>query len=635
MSVQFGRWNFSDQPIDREYLERVKRVISPYGPDWQRSYQSPGIALEFCAFVTTVEAKGETQPMVTPSGMIVMWDGRLDNRAELALALKRDPEEVATDAHLVAAAYEQWRDVSFGRLIGDWAMSIWDPQSRSVTLAKDSIGVRPLYYRMDRNGITWSSVLDPLVVEGNHLQLCEEYLAGWLSFCPPADRTPFVGVNPVPASSFVRFTKNGRVRQRFWNFDPGLRIQYRTDSEYEEHFRAVFSTAVERRLRSDRPVLAELSGGMDSSAIVCLGDRAIARAEAGVSRLNTVSYFNDSEPNWNERPYFEKVEQMRGLVGHHIDVSARDFTIDDDIAAPDLVPGSSWRSAGLSTELKRLMAVQESRVLLSGVGGDEVAGGVPTPLPELENLLWLGQLAGLTRQLKLWSLARKQPWPHLLFETFLRFFPVRGKTAPWLAPGFVRRNRHALLRGDRRVRFCGPLPSFQEALAGLNLLRGRLEFSSIVRGPLCERRYPFLDRDLLVFLYGVPREQLVRPGQRRSLMRRALVGIVPDAILNRKRKAFVSRSLITDVLQAWSITGSMPIDLHDSARSMIDADALRRAVEDLDTGRERRAPLLMRAIELQLWLKKMKGRGFIFDPQTEIPFRRTGSVVRSAPAKFR
>jgi hypothetical protein len=118
-------------------------------------------------------------------------------------------------------------------------------------------------------------------------------------------------------------------------------------------------------------------------------------------------------------------------------------------------------------------------------------------------------------------------------------------------------------------------------------------------------------------------------------MRRALVGIVPDAILNRKRKAFVSRSLITDVLQAWSITGSMPIDLHDSARSMIDADALRRAVEDLDTGRERRAPLLMRAIELQLWLKKMKGRGFIFDPQTEIPFRRTDSVARSAPAKFR
>jgi asparagine synthase len=104
------------------------------------------------------------------------------------------------------------------------------------------------------------------------------------------------------------------------------------------------------------------------------------------------------------------------------------------------------------------------------------------------------------------------------------------------------------LRHLPEARVFGPLPSFQMNLDALNGLRSQLGCSSLSSAPRYEKRYPYLDRDLLEFVYAIPREQLVRPGQRRSLMRRALIGIVPDVILQRKRKAGILDS--TRALQA-------------------------------------------------------------------------------------
>src|SRR5258706_8761259 len=136
--------------------------------------------------------------------------------------------------------------------------------------------------------------------------------------------TPCVGIHSVPPSSFVLLRVERHTVNKYWDFDPEKKIRYRTDAEYEEHFRTVFAKAVQRKLRSDRPVLAELSGGRDSSSIVCMADTIIARGAAETPRLDTVSYFDDSEPNWNERPYFTKVEEKSCRIGCHIDVGCQE-----------------------------------------------------------------------------------------------------------------------------------------------------------------------------------------------------------------------------------------------------------------------------------------------------------------------
>src|SRR6266478_5665502 len=451
MSVQFGRWNFDGKPVDRDYFTKAKASIAPYGADDANSYTKNNISILYHAFHTTKESRREAQPHVTASGSILTWDGRLDNRADLVRQLRDVLTIASTDVEIVAAAYEYWRTDCFAMLIGDWALSIWDPNTRSLTLAKDPIGTRHLYYSFDDNQVTWSTILDPLVLfAGKAFTLCEEYIAGWFSFFPAAHLTPYVGIHSVHPSSSVLLRPGKHTVRKYWNFDPGKSIRYRTDAEYEEHFRAVFGEAVRLRLRSDGPILAELSGGMDSSSIVCMADTIIARGAAETPRLDTLSCYNDSEPNWNERPYFIKVEEKRGRTGCHIDVGNQEqlhFELDShDFAA---TPGSGHsRSSESEKKYAECLASQGNRVVLSGIGGDEVMGGVPTPTPELEDLLATGHFKQLAHELKVWALNKRKPWSYLLFEAAREFFPPglvgipkHKRPATWLNPGFVKRNR--------------------------------------------------------------------------------------------------------------------------------------------------------------------------------------------------
>jgi len=204
MSVQFGRWNFDGKPVEWDYLEKVKPVIAPYGPDDSGSYAKTSISILYCAFHITRESRRETQPHVTESGAVITWDGRLDNRAELIRQLRDVLTISSTDVSIVAAAYEEWGTSCFAKLIGDWALSIWDANSRSLILAKDPFGTRHLYYSIGKDQVTWSTILDPLVLFADRsFALNEEYIAGWFSFFPAAHLTPYVGVHSVPPSSSV------------------------------------------------------------------------------------------------------------------------------------------------------------------------------------------------------------------------------------------------------------------------------------------------------------------------------------------------------------------------------------------------------------------------------------------------
>ncbi len=615
MSVQFGRWNFDGKPVDHEYLEKARSSIAPHGPDDNGSYSRESISILYRAFHTTKESRREAQPHVTSSGAVLTWDGRLDNRADLIRRLRGVLTMGSTDVEIVAAAYEYWGKDCFGKLIGDWALSIWDANTRSLVLAKDPIGTRHLYYSLDENQVTWSTILDPLVLfAGKTFALCEEYIAGWFSFFPAAHLTPYVGIHSVPPSSSVLIRAGKHTIRKYWDFDPDKKIRYRTDAEYEEHFRAVFAEAVQRRLRSDSPILAELSGGMDSSSIVCMADTIIARGAAETPRLDTVSYYDDSEPNWNERPYFTKVEEKRGRTGCHIDFGKQEFLnfeIDSDRFAA--IPGSGERPNEAAQQFARCMTSQGNRVVLSGIGGDEVTGGVPTPTPELEDLLVRGAFKTLAHQLKVWALNKRKPWFHLFFEAARGFFPPalvgvpkHKRPAPWLNPAFVKRNRLALQGYESRLKLFGPLPSFQENVSTLEALQRQLGCSAISSEPTYEKRYPYLDRGLLEFMYSVPREQLVRPGQRRSLMRRALVGIVPDELLNRKRKAFVARGPMADISADWTRYADITQRMVSSFLGIVEAEKFFEALQKARHGKEVSVVMLMRTLGIENWLQKLK-----------------------------
>jgi asparagine synthase (glutamine-hydrolysing) len=616
MSIQFGTWNFDGKPMDRNYLEKAKASIAPYGPDGAGSHCENDIGILYHAFHTTKESRRETQPHITSSGDVITWDGRLDNRADLIQRLRDVLTIGSTDVEIVAAAYECWGSDCFVMLIGDWALSLWDSHRRSLLLAKDPIGTRHLYYSFDNKKVTWSTILDPLVLfAGKTFALCEEYIAGWLSFFPAAHLTPYVGIHSVSPSSLVLIQPGKHAVRKFWNFDPKKQIRYRTDAQYEEHFRTVFAEAVQRRLRSDSPILAELSGGMDSSSIVCMADRIICRGAAETPRLDTLSYYDDSEPNWNERPYFTKVEEKRGRTGTHIDVSKQQF-FNFEINSERFIatPGSAGvRGNGANRQFTACMKSQENRVVLSGIGGDEVAGGVPTPIPELEDFLARGHFRRLAHQLKVWALNKRKPWFHLFFEAAQGFFPTaliriskHKLPAPWLDPDFVKRNRSALQGYKTRLKLLGPLPTFQENVSTLQALQRQLACEVLSADQPREKRYPYLDRSLLEFMYAVPREQLVRPGQRRSLMRRALVGIVPDELLNRKRKAFLARGPMVSIGARWTHLVEMTHHMLVAELGIVDPACFLRALSKARDRQEVALVTLLRTLIAEYWLRDLQ-----------------------------
>ena len=625
MSVQFGKWNFESQPPAPDYIEKVSSTLAPYGPDSNESYSKGGIRILYRAFHTTKESRREKQPHISSSGAVITWDGRLDNRADLISDLRDFLTVNSTDVAIVAAAYEKWGTNCLGKLIGDWALSIWNPNSRSLVLAKDPIGTRHLYYAFDNNQVTWSTILDPLVLfAGRTFEICEEYIAGWFAIMFPAPHlTPYVGIHSVPPSSSVILRLGKHIVGKYWDFDPGKRIRYRTDAEYEQHFRSALATAVQRNLRSDRPVLAELSGGMDSSSIVCMADTVIARGTADCPRLDTLTWFDESKPNWGELPHFTKVEEKRSRTGHHINAAAlredhspipfgAEFASDRLAATP--IPNS--RTSEFLKQNAAYIKSQGYRITLSGIGGEVTGDGVPTPTPEFQNLLARAHFFTLYGQLKAWAAKMRKKRLPLLWNA-VRGFALQdipeyvNPAAPWFHPDFTRSNRAAFRGFSSRIKLLGPLPSFQDHINNLSASRRFVASCGLHSELLRDIRYPYYDRDLLEFMFAIPREQIVRVGQRRSLMKRALIGIVPDEILNRKKKEAVPQESPKGSPKEPPYLPDIGQHIASGAIGIVDPDRFAEALQK--ARRNEGVPIgsLNRTLTLESWLRHLTLQGVL------------------------
>lgn len=622
MSVQYGSWNFDGRPMEDSEFAKAQGLIAPYGPDGIASHREGGVSIAYAAFHTTKESRTEKQSHKNADGIVITWDGRVDNREELIRWLGQAVCRDSTDVEIVAAAHEKWGTECFGRISGDWALSIWNPRQGSVLLAKDVLGTRSLFYALDDDELRWSSLLEPLVlVGGRSVSLNEEYIAGWFSFFPATDLTPYAEIESVRPASYV-LVKNRQVACReYWKFDPADSVRYASDEEYEEHFRSTFAASIRRRLRSDAPVTAELSGGMDSSSIVCVADQLISRADQDAPQLDTISYYDDDEPNWDERPYFAAVERRRGREGCHLSVAVPAATVPPHRSEFRATPTSGSSASLSATPFADYFVRRNSRVLLSGIGGDEVLGGVPTPIPELADLLAGGNWGPFVHQTTGWALALRKPWVHLLLETARRFLPPPFRNLPstqmppaWVTKKFAKRHRDALQGYERRLAFHGVRPSFQINMLVFEALRRQLACTAISREPLLETRYPYLDRELLQFLYAIPREQLARPYQRRSLMRRALRDTVPSVVLNRRRKAYAFRNPLAAILFLCESLIAENDCWASAHMGIVDQQAAIAAVQKAQSGENLPLFQLSRTLSLESWL-----RGFIGGPQMNPP----------------
>jgi len=604
-------------------------MFEQYAPDGTTLLVDDGVAMLYGALHATPESRNERQPYILPSGNLLLWDGRLDNRAECAPV-------GAADAELVAGLWEKRGADCLSELIGDWSLAVFDPRARKLFLARDFLGTRPLYYVRSDLWVAWSSLLEPLIALcRDRLTFCEAYAAGWLAGFPQAHLTPYNEIRAVSPASLLTLMPFQVKAQTYWSFRPRP-TRYSSDSEYEEAFRFHFSRSLKRRLRAHGPVLGELSGGMDSSAIVCVADR-IAEHE-NIAPVETLSFYDDSEPNWNERPYFAIVESRRGRTGFHLNVASDGRLIPERDCSLPPTPVHGARPAAAQQRLSEFLSSRSFRVLLSGIGGDEFTGGVPTGVPELADLLNRAELFAFLRRAFFWALSSRKPIAHVIAKTLGSFLPwSRAVTSgapwpmPWIQSSFLRRNRSAFGHLASRYRIWSSPPSFQENLQALDRLRRQISCAELCLVSSCEKRYPFLDRDLLEFLFNIPREQLVRPGERRSLLRRALRGIVPSEVLNRPRKAHAGTGHLKAIANDWERASDLARKMRLESSGVLDSAIVGEVLERARRGQEVPLLPLMRVLRLEWWLRDSH-----IDALFGTPLRMAKTVVlsgtpRSAP----
>ncbi len=613
MSVIFGKCVPRGQIVAEQALLNLSRHTERYGPDGTSVLTLGRVGMGFQGFHTNARSSVGPQPTTDERGNIVAMDGRLDNYSELATQFGLN-ENAISDSTLILRAFEKWGGECFSHLIGDWAVVLWSIEEGTLYLARDHAGSRALYYA-HRNGQTlWSTYLETFAAESATTDLDDEYLECSLSYQPTGERTPYKAISAVKPAYYVAIHDDICASKPHWHPTGNPQIIYRSTADYDEHFRSLFRKAVGRRIGNGEMTLAQLSGGMDSTSIVCMADRIVQDGHGQIKQLDTVSFFDDTEPDWDERPYFTAVERFRNKKGIHVDCSSSAPSYDPLTLAGRIYPYVCGDQVKLDaqTDVESALGNGRYRVILSGIGGDELLGGVPTPLPELADYLREGRILTLISNAAKWGIATRQPLLLILKDTICFLAELYRQPSfmdyavpPWLTTR-LRPCSRAKSPSNKMVALLKIRPS---AMSCLQAVGAVVETLPHLMPPLVgcyEYRYPYLDRDLVEFMLRIPRDQLVQPNRRRLLMRRALKGIVPVEILERKRKGFVSHGPVTHLRASQRKVEALCSNGQLDGRGLINPAMFASALRAELAGETKWIGHLARTVEIELWLRSIK-----------------------------
>ncbi len=569
--------------------------------------------------LNTTKAGYGNQPYVSDSGNVLMWDGRLDNREELLGVVGMQVDDNRSEAAIVSACFEKWGTDCFQKLLGEWTLAIWIERKQELILCRDFIGTRHLFYSRNANQVAWCSLLSALVGLDKQHKISEEYVAGYLAFAPDAHLTPYEDIKAVPPGSFVIYRNSSTSIVSHWSFKRRQDLRYRDDKQYEDHFRELFRVAVRRRMQTDRPLLAELSGGLDSSSVVCMADEILRAGDCPAPRLDTFSYYDSTEPDQNDLEHIVIVERKRGQTGYHLDLLGSGDSLTFEFSEFSATPGFGGR-AELTKGLCEFQGGKNYKVVLSGLGGDEMNGQPLDPrLLIADNFAQFRFLRAL-KSLSDWSLLGRRPWIQLFFQSIVYLLPLglrihctrQSQIEPWIKPCFARRNR---LRARQLEAINGASfyrPADRDSAQTIATLA---RYLSSRRPSYVEKWYPFLDRELVEFLTSIPLEQLLQPGQRRSLMRRSLSAILPREIHARKTKDSSTRCYAVTLEKHWervskafSSSSSQDFGFIDERQILLALEQLRNGQTSMDSVR------LLQGLSLEFWLRDLQARGVIAGP---------------------
>lgn len=536
------------------------------------AHRSPGeegvwiggeVGLACRLFRIAPESVRETQPAVHSSGTVLVFDGRLDNREELLDLLKNDSalSTDAPDSAFVLAAYDRFGEQLPERLNGDFALGLFDPRQAKLLLARDAVGVRPLYYYSARELFLFASEIKALLAHPQgSTRPNDDLLADFLISLPGQERlemTFFQGVFSLPPAHLAVVSPRGIATRRYWDFDPSRRIELGSFAEYAEMFRHHFEQAVERRLRSAHAVAVSVSGGLDSSSIFCTAETLGRRLPRSRPPLVGISVTSLDGTRADENAFVVEIERAYGIAITRIPPSPGFLGACQQAVWHSEIPllDEQWNT---SRALYQAAQARGARVLLAGDWGDQVLFDRAYLIDLFGRLEW-GKVWAHLKEFGRWNasdgpgayrwfrrrfckdLARAHvpdaliAWLRALRNRLTRVTPLEH----WYTEPFQKRLRRCAATRSQVRKVCASRHArslYAQARSRYYVMCMEWYNKLAARHGL-EIAFPFLDRDLIAFMMAVPGEMASWQGVPKALLREAMRGILPEAIARRQGKA--------------------------------------------------------------------------------------------------
>ena len=607
----------SSRPVSPEMIERMCDTIAHRGPDDFGHYVAGNVGIGMRRLSIIDLATGR-QPITNEDGTIwVVFNGEIYNYRELRTELESKGHEfrTTTDTEVLVHLFEELGENCVQRLRGMFAFAIWDARKRTLTLARDRLGIKPLYYAQTSEGLLFASELKALLVHpGISRDLDPQALAEYFThLCVPGDLSIFKSVRKLSPAHLLVYREGKLEARRYWQVQPNP-DHSRTDGEWIEELRGHLRDAVDSHLVADVPVGAFLSGGLDSGALVAL----MAHASPEPIRTFTVG-FATASGRFDERLPAKTIANRYSTLHHECLIEADVADVLPRIAKAFDEPFAD--SSAIPNWLVCHETARHIKVVLSGLGGDELFGGYPRYVGlELSKQY---QRIGLPARSAIASLVRKLPdgnGSSYFSDRVKRFVAASEMSLTDRYRSFIAafHDVREILHPDLHASLDLKNSQYNRIISALSIcdaldlalftdlysylpddiltLTDRISMAHSL-----EVRVPFLDHKLVEFVAQIPARLKVRGFKNKILFRKAIAPWLPKQHLRRPKQGF------SVPMVAW-LRGplkSMLLDLTESKSwresPWLDHAAVRRLVEEHISGKVNHEVRLWAIICFQEW----------------------------------